>query len=57
MDILEIFQSFGFPAACVVVLFIQNNKFASTLGELSTTLTLMNERLKAIEDGMEETKK
>lgn len=47
---LEVLQNYGFPVACVVVLFVQNNKFSNTLSELSQSLGLMNERLKDIEE-------
>lgn len=40
----------GFPITCVIVLFIQNNKFSELLSNLSTTLALMNERIEKIED-------
>lgn len=53
MDIIDIVaklvSNLGFPIACCVVLFIQNNNFSKALNELSTTLKLMNERLEDIE--------
>lgn len=53
MDIIDVLvkliSNLGFPIACCVVLFIQNNNFSKALNELSTTLKLMNERLEDIE--------
>lgn len=47
--IVKLISNLGFPIACCVVLFIQNNSFSKALNELSTTLKLMNERLEDIE--------
>lgn len=50
MDYIELISQVGFPIACCVILFIQNNSMQKTLSELTTTLSLMNERLEDIEE-------
>lgn len=37
-DILSAINTVGFPIVCVIVLFIQNNKMNTTIGELNQTL-------------------
>ena len=38
-DILSAINTVGFPIVCVIVLFIQNNKMNTTIGDLTKTLT------------------
>lgn len=45
---IELIGSFGFPIACVVVLFKQNADFQKTLQTLSETLKEMSIRLEDI---------
>lgn len=51
-SIVSLISNVGFPIACCVFLFIQQNKLTNTLGELSTTLSVMNARLDNIEDSL-----
>lgn len=37
-DVLSAINTVGFPIVCVIVLFIQNNKMNTTIGELNQTL-------------------
>lgn len=47
--VLDIITTVGFPIACCIILFIQNNKMSETLNKLSETLSLMNDRILDIE--------
>ena len=53
-DIISIIGSLGFPIAACIFMFKQNSKLGDTLNDLSKTLTLMNERIKNIEDKVDE---
>lgn len=48
-NIITLISNLGFPIACCVVLFIQNNKLTNTLNEISRTMGIMSERLDDIE--------
>lgn len=47
-SIVTLISQVGFPIACCVYLFTQQNKLIGTLGEISTTLALMNQRIEDI---------
>lgn len=47
---INLIGSVGFPIAACIFMFKQNSKLSDTLAELSTTLTLMNERISNIEN-------
>ena len=47
-NIATLISTLGFPMAACVVMFWQNGKLQKTLSDLSTTLTLMNERINDI---------
>lgn len=49
-EIVSLISNVGFPIACCVVLFLQQNKLSATLSELSTTLNGINQRLDNIEN-------
>lgn len=49
-EFVSLIKDVGFPIACCVVLFVQQNKLTKTLGELSTTMSVINARLDNIED-------
>lgn len=51
-QIITLISNLGFPIACCVVLFIQNNKLTNTLNEISRTMGVMSERLDDIEAKM-----
>ena len=48
-SIVTLISQVGFPIACCVYLFTQQNKLITTLGEISKTLALMNQRLDDME--------
>lgn len=50
--IVTLITNVGFPIACCVVLFIEQKGLVKTLGELSNTLTGINQRLDNIEDAL-----
>lgn len=51
-SIVTLISQVGFPIACCIYLFTQQNKLIQTLGEISKTLALMNQRMDDIEDAM-----
>ena len=51
-EIITLIKDVGFPIACCVVLFVQQNKLTKTLGDLSTTMSVINARLDNIEDAI-----
>ena len=51
-EIVTLITNVGFPIACCVVLFMQQNKLTKTIGDLNTTLTVINARLDNIEDSI-----
>lgn len=53
-DIVQIISSVGFPIVACLFMFKQNNDLQKTLNEISQTMVLMNERIKSIEDSLEE---
>ena len=48
-EITQIITNVGFPIACCIVLFINNNKFTESLNKLNVTLTEITNRLENIE--------
>lgn len=51
-EIISLITNVGFPIACCVVLFMQQNKLTKTLGDLNVTLNVVNTRLDNIEDAL-----
>lgn len=49
-EIVTLITNVGFPIACCIVLFMQQGKLTKTLGDLNTTLQVVNTRLDNIED-------
>ena len=47
-SIVTLISQMGFPIACCIYLFTQQNKLISTLGEISTTMALMNKNIEDI---------
>lgn len=47
--ITQLITTVGFPIACCIVMFKQNNSLQNTLTEISKTLTSMNERISQLE--------
>lgn len=56
-QIIQLISNVGFPIACCIVLFMQQNKLTVTLHDISNTMTLMSSRLDDIEDAMRKEKK
>ena len=53
-SIVTLISQVGFPIACCIYLFTQQNKLIQTLGEISTTMALMNQKLEDAIKKMEE---
>lgn len=53
-EITTIISTVGFPIACCIVMFLQNDKLQKTLGEISNTMILLNERIGKIEEKIED---
>lgn len=51
-DIVNLITNVGFPIACCIVLFMEQKSLVKTLGELTTTLNVINSRLDNIEDAL-----
>lgn len=51
-EIIQVITNVGFPIACCVFLFIEFKSLTKTLGELNTTLSVINARLDNIEDSI-----
>lgn len=49
-SIVQLISNVGFPIACCIVLFMQQNKLTTTLNEISTTMKLIQSRQDDIED-------
>lgn len=49
-DIVSLISNVGFPIACCIVLFMQQNKLSNTLADLTVTLNGINQRLDNIEN-------
>lgn len=47
---LQMVSNVGFPIACCVVMFIQNNKLQETLANISTTMQVMSDRINNLEE-------
>ena len=56
-QIIQLISNVGFPIACCIVLFMQQNKLTVTLHDISNTMTLMSSRLDDIEDVMRKERK
>lgn len=52
MEIVDIvtnlISNLGFPIACCVVLFIQNNKLTNIIGDLKVSISKMSETLEEV---------
>ena len=51
-QILAIISNVGFPIACCIILFNQQNKLTNTLHEISNTMTKITMRLDDIEEAV-----
>lgn len=50
--IVQLISNVGFPIAACIFLFIEFKTLTKTLGELNTTLSVINARLDNIEDSI-----
>lgn len=48
--IMTAITNVGFPIACCIFMFVQNDKMQKTLADLASTLSLMSERIKDVEE-------
>ena len=53
-SIVTLISQVGFPIACCIYLFTQQNMLIKTRGEISTTMALMNQKLENAIKKMEE---
>lgn len=51
-QIISLISNVGFPIACCVILFIQQNKLITTLNDISKTMSVMSARLDDVEDAL-----
>ena len=49
-EITSMITNVGFPIACCVVMFNNNNKFTETLGNLNVTLKEISTRIDSLEN-------
>ena len=53
-QIIQLISNVGFPIACCIILFMQQNKLTNTLHDISSTMSLMSARLDDIENAVRE---
>lgn len=51
-QIIQLISNVGFPIACCIVLFMQQNKLTVTLHDISNTMAVMSARLDDIENAL-----
>ena len=52
-EIISLISNVGFPIACCVVLFMQQNKLTKTLTEISITMSGLLDRMTKIENHLD----
>lgn len=52
-QIVSLIGKLGFPIACCIVLFVQQNKLTDTLTKLTVTLETMSDRIDDLEKKVE----
>lgn len=52
-QIVQLISNVGFPIACCIILFCQQNKLTITLNEISKTMSLMSARMDDIENALQ----
>ena len=55
-QIIQLISNVGFPIACCIVLFMQQNKLTVTLHDISNTMAVMSARLDDIENAVRKEK-
>ena len=51
-QIIQLISNVGFPIACCIILFLQQNKLTNTLHDISSTMSVMSARLDDIENSV-----
>ena len=51
-QIITLISNVGFPIACCIILFMQQNKLTNTLHDISSTMSVMSARLDDIENSI-----
>ena len=51
-QIIQLISNVGFPIACCIILFMQQNKLTQTLHDISSTMSVMSARLDDIENAV-----
>ena len=51
-QIIQLISNVGFPIACCIILFMQQNKLTNTLHDISATMSVMSARLDDIENSV-----
>ena len=51
-QVIQLISNVGFPIACCIILFNQQNKLTNTLHDISATMSLMSARLDDIENAV-----
>lgn len=51
-QIIQLISNVGFPIACYIILFMQQNKLTNTLHDISLTMSVMSARLDDIENAV-----
>ena len=54
-QIIQLISNVGFPIACCIILFMQQNKLTNTLHDISSTMSVMSARLDDIENSVRRT--
>ena len=56
-QIIQLISNVGFPIACCIILFMQQNKLTQTLHDISSTMSVMSARLDDIENAIRKERK
>lgn len=51
-QIIQLISNVGFPIACCIILFMQQNKLTNTLHEISSTMAVISARIDDIESSI-----
>lgn len=51
-QVIQLISNVGFPIACCIILFMQQNKLTNTLHDISSTMSVMSARLDDIENSI-----
>lgn len=50
-EIVSVISNVGFPIACCIALFVQNNKMVATLSEINATLKVLQNEIMELKGG------